>query len=66
MRRRAKWHDVVKGVATWGALRQISTAAGEDELNRYYERIVEAIAIPVIVQDAGGYVGWLCCSGNYF
>lgn len=35
----------------------ISTASSEDELRRYYERIIEAISIPVIVQDASGYVG---------
>jgi 4-hydroxy-tetrahydrodipicolinate synthase len=39
------------------AIPPISVAAGEDELRRYYERILNAIAIPVIVQDASGYVG---------
>ena len=35
----------------------ISVAVGEDELKRYYEQIIQAITIPVIVQDASGYVG---------
>ena len=39
------------------AIPPISVAAGEDELKRYYERILNAITIPVIVQDASGYVG---------
>lgn len=39
------------------AIPPISVAAGEDELKRYYERILSAISIPVIVQDASGYVG---------
>jgi 4-hydroxy-tetrahydrodipicolinate synthase len=35
----------------------VSIAVGEDELKRYYEAILQAITIPVIVQDASGYVG---------
>jgi len=35
----------------------ISVAVGEDELRRYYATIIEAINIPVVVQDASGYVG---------
>ena len=35
----------------------ISVAVGEDELYRYYATIIEAITIPVVVQDASGYVG---------
>jgi dihydrodipicolinate synthase/N-acetylneuraminate lyase len=35
----------------------ISVAVSEDELKRYYEQIIQAIQIPVIVQDASGYVG---------
>lgn len=35
----------------------ISVAVGEEELYRYYAMIIEAIAIPVVVQDASGYVG---------
>ena len=39
------------------AIPPVSIAVGEDELLRYYERIIKAIAIPVVVQDASGYVG---------
>ena len=35
----------------------ISVAVGEDELYQYYAAIIEAIKIPVVVQDASGYVG---------
>lgn len=35
----------------------VSVAVGEDELKRYYETIIQSIQIPVIVQDASGYVG---------
>jgi 4-hydroxy-tetrahydrodipicolinate synthase len=39
------------------AIPPVSVAVGEVELLRYYRRIIEAIEIPVIVQDASGYVG---------
>jgi 4-hydroxy-tetrahydrodipicolinate synthase len=39
------------------AIPPVSVAVGEDELLRYYERIIKSIAIPVVVQDASGYVG---------
>ncbi len=39
------------------AIPPISVAAGEEALQRYYERILNAVSIPVIVQDASGYVG---------
>ncbi|HRW06908.1 MAG TPA: dihydrodipicolinate synthase family protein [Caldilineaceae bacterium] len=35
----------------------VSVAVGEEELYRYYATIIEAINIPVVVQDASGYVG---------
>ena len=35
----------------------VSVGIGESELFAYYRRIIEAIRIPVIVQDASGYVG---------
>jgi len=35
----------------------VSTAAGDDQLASYYGQIIEAISIPVVVQDASGYVG---------
>jgi len=34
-----------------------STSASADQLKLYYEAIIKAIDIPVIVQDASGYVG---------
>src|SRR5688572_16253896 len=39
------------------AIPPVSVGVGEAELLRYYERIIKAIRIPVIVQDASGYVG---------
>ncbi len=39
------------------AIPPISVALAEEELRRYYERIVRASSLPVIVQDASGYVG---------
>ena len=45
------------GAAAVMAIPPVSVAASEGELLRYYERILEAIPIPVIVQDASGYVG---------
>ncbi len=39
------------------AIPPISTALSDEELRDYYEGIVSAIQIPVIVQDASGYVG---------
>lgn len=39
------------------AIPPVSIGIGESELLAYYTRILEAIRIPVIVQDASGYVG---------
>ena len=39
------------------AIPPVSVAVGADELIAYYRRIIEAVEIPVIVQDASGYVG---------
>lgn len=39
------------------AIPPVSIGLGEPELLRYYTRILHAIQIPVIVQDASGYVG---------
>lgn len=39
------------------AVPPIAVAVGEDELFRYYGRIIQAIDLPVVVQDASGYVG---------
>lgn len=39
------------------AIPPVSIAAIESEVLRYYERIIDAVEVPVIVQDASGYVG---------
>jgi 4-hydroxy-tetrahydrodipicolinate synthase len=39
------------------AVPPIAVALAEDQLLTYYRRILKAVAIPVIVQDASGYVG---------
>lgn len=39
------------------AIPPTATALGEDELLRYYESILDATEIPLVVQDASGYVG---------
>lgn len=39
------------------AIQPISVAPLGDEVVRYFERIVRAVQIPVVVQDASGYVG---------
>jgi hypothetical protein len=39
------------------AIPPVSIGIGESELLAYYTRIIQAIQIPVIVQDASGYVG---------
>jgi len=39
------------------AIPPIATDADEAELERYYERILQAVSIPLIVQDASGYLG---------
>lgn len=35
----------------------VSIAISQEELKQYYERILATVGIPVIVQDASGYVG---------
>lgn len=39
------------------AIPPVSVIPGEAELADYYSRIIHAVSIPVIVQDASGYVG---------
>ena len=39
------------------AIPPVSVGVTEDQLKTYYERIINAIDIPVIIQDASGYVG---------
>jgi 4-hydroxy-tetrahydrodipicolinate synthase len=39
------------------AIPPVSIGVGEEQLYRYYQRIFRAVTIPVVVQDASGYVG---------
>ena len=39
------------------AIPPVSVGIGDDQLREYYTRILSAVNIPVIVQDASGYVG---------
>jgi 4-hydroxy-tetrahydrodipicolinate synthase len=39
------------------AIPPVSIAVGPDELRRYYISILEAVELPLIIQDASGYVG---------
>jgi len=39
------------------AIPPVSVAVLESELREYYRRIIRAVSIPVIIQDASGYVG---------
>lgn len=50
-------HAASMGADAVMAIPPVSIALSEAELRRYYERIIRAIDIPVIVQDASGYVG---------
>ncbi len=45
------------GATALMAIPPVSIAPLEDELFRYYEAIVQATTIPIVVQDASGYVG---------
>ena len=45
------------GAAALMAIPPVSIAVGEDELLTYYRRIIAATKLPVVVQDASGYVG---------
>jgi 4-hydroxy-tetrahydrodipicolinate synthase len=50
-------HAEQSGAAAVMAIPPVSIAVGDDELFRYYDRIIRAIGIPTIIQDASGYVG---------
>ena len=39
------------------AIPPVATSVTEEELADYYRRVIKAVEIPVIVQDASGYVG---------
>lgn len=50
-------HAEAAGAGGLMAIPPLSISLGEDQLRRYYQRIIESVSIPVIVQDASGYVG---------
>lgn len=50
-------HAESVGASGLMAIPPISIAVSESELIKYYQRIVRACSIPVVVQDASGYVG---------
>src|SRR5205814_8890060 len=50
-------HAAGAGAHAVMAIPPVSIAIGEAELMRYYQRIIRAVELPVIVQDASGYVG---------
>ena len=50
-------HAADNGATAVMAIPPVSIAVTEAELMRYYQRIIRAIEIPTIVQDASGYVG---------
>ena len=50
-------HAEAVGAGALMAIPPVSIAVDEGELATYYRRLLEVVAIPVIVQDASGYVG---------
>src|SRR6185295_11595138 len=50
-------HAEAAGADAVMAIPPVSIILGEAELTMYYSRIIRSISIPVIVQDASGYVG---------
>jgi 4-hydroxy-tetrahydrodipicolinate synthase len=50
-------HAEANGAAGVMVIPPVSTSVTEDELQKYYEQIIRAVKIPVVVQDASGYVG---------
>ncbi len=50
-------HAEQSGATAVMAIPPLSVALPESEVVAYYRRIIESIQIPVIVQDASGYVG---------
>jgi 4-hydroxy-tetrahydrodipicolinate synthase len=50
-------HAETSGASAVMAIPPVAVAVGEEELVRYYERIIRATTLPVVVQDASGYVG---------
>ncbi len=50
-------HAEESGADALMAIPPVSVGLGESQLLAYYRRILEAVSLPVIVQDASGYVG---------
>lgn len=50
-------HAQDQGADALMAIPPVTVALGEDELLRYYERLIRATKITLVVQDASGYVG---------
>jgi 4-hydroxy-tetrahydrodipicolinate synthase len=50
-------HAQSSGATAVMAIPPVTVAASESELLRYYERLIESTTLPVIIQDASGYVG---------
>ncbi len=50
-------HAEAAGASAVMAIPPLAVAPNEEQTRRYYQRIAGAIGIPVIVQDASGYVG---------
>ena len=50
-------HAETAGAAAVMAIPPVATGLGSDEVVAYFTAIIEAISIPLIVQDASGYVG---------
>jgi dihydrodipicolinate synthase/N-acetylneuraminate lyase len=50
-------HAEAIGATAVMAIPPVATALADDQLFAYYQRIIESISIPVIIQDASGYVG---------
>ena len=50
-------HAELAGATALMAIPPLSVGLGEDELLGYYGRIFESVSLPLVVQDASGYVG---------
>jgi len=50
-------HAQAVGADAVMAIPPTTTACDDSELDKYYSRIIEAVDIPVVVQDASGYLG---------
>ncbi|MBM3836939.1 MAG: dihydrodipicolinate synthase family protein [Verrucomicrobia bacterium] len=50
-------HATAVGATALMAIPPVSVGVSEDALRRYYDRILAAAPLPLVVQDASGYVG---------